>query len=93
MPAKRTRGQGPGDGRKIDRAVQRAAAAISKALTKMLVDLPVGAAPEMALERLVEKLASLEAWQLIMDDHDIVEAYYAAVAELPARARTRSKRS
>jgi hypothetical protein len=36
----------------------------------------------MALEQLVEQLASLEAWQLIMEDDDIQEAYCAAIAEL-----------
>jgi hypothetical protein len=39
----------------------------------MIGDLPVGAAPQMALESLVEKLASLEAWQLIMEDPGIRE--------------------
>jgi hypothetical protein len=71
---------------RTDRIVAAAAASISAALDKMMADLPVGAAPTMALERLVERLARSEAWQLIMDDHNIVEAYYAAVAELPATA-------
>jgi hypothetical protein len=78
-----------GDGRKVDRAVQRAAAAISKAITKMIVDLPKGAAPQTAILYLVGELAGLEAWpmQLIMEDRDIREAYYAAVAALPATAK------
>ena len=66
-----------------DRTVLRAATAISKALTHMIADLPAGAAPQMAIESLVEQLAGLEAWQLIMEDPDIREAYDAAVAALP----------
>lgn len=59
-------------------AVLRAATAISEALTKMIADLPIGASVPMALESLVEQLAPLEAWQLIMEDRDIVDAYLAA---------------
>ena len=67
-----------------DRTVLRAATAISKALTEMIGDLPVGAAPQMAIEFSVEQLAPLEgAWQLIMEDPGIREAYDAAVAALP----------
>jgi hypothetical protein len=66
------------DADRVDRVVLRTANAISKALTEMIADLPVGAAPEMALESLVEQLAPLEAWQLIMEDPDIVDAYLAA---------------
>ena len=66
-----------------DRTVQRAATAISKALAEMIADLPVGASIPMALESLVEQLAGLEAWQLIMEDPDIREAYDASVAAVP----------
>jgi hypothetical protein len=76
---------------KVDPAVQRAAAAISKAITEMIADLPVGASSTVALEQLVEQLASLEAWQLIMEDPDIIDAYHAAVAEL-ATAKPRNQR-
>jgi hypothetical protein len=69
MPAKRT---------KVDRVVQKAAATISQAITEMIADLPVGSAPTMVLEQLVEELADLEAWQLIMEDRDIQDAYYSA---------------
>jgi hypothetical protein len=69
-----------------DGAVLRAATAISEALTKMIADLPQGSAPEMALESIVEQLAPLEAWQLIMEDPDVVEAYLAAAAAIPATA-------
>ena len=69
MPAKRT---------KVDRVVQKAAATISQAINEMIADLPVGSAPTMALEQLVEQLADLEAWQLIMEDRDIQDAYYGA---------------
>jgi hypothetical protein len=80
-----------GDGRKVDRAVQRAAGAISRAIDKMIVDLPEGAAPQMALERLVGELVLLQQWpmDLIMEDPDFREAYNAAVAELPATAKPR----
>ena len=63
---------------RYDRTVLRAAAAISEAINEMIADLPVGAAPQMALEQLVEQLASLEAWQLIMEERDIMEAYHSA---------------
>jgi hypothetical protein len=80
------------DWRKVDRAVQRAAATISKSIDKMIVDLPKGAAPQMAIERLVGELVSLQVWpmHLIMEDNDIRETYDAAVAALPATARLRA---
>jgi hypothetical protein len=81
MPAKRT---------KVDRAVQQAAETISEALTKLLAELPVGSSPDMVLEDLVEQLAGLEAFQMIMESPDIMEAYCSTVAELRATAKQRA---
>ena len=74
---------------KIDRVVQATAKTISIAMDKMVTDLPPGAAPQMALELVVEELASRQSWfmRLIMEDGDIREAYAAAVGRLPVTAR------
>jgi hypothetical protein len=81
MSAKRSSGPEEFDGRKVDRAIARAGAAISKAIDK--ID---GAAPQMALLRLVGELTRLRPvlMQQIMDDHEAREAYEASIAEIPA---------
>jgi hypothetical protein len=86
MSAKRSIGPEEFDGRKVDRAVVRAGAAISKAIDKMVADLPDGAAPQMAVLRLVGELTRLRPvlMQQVMSDHQAREAYEAAVAEMPA---------
>lgn len=86
MSAKRTIGPGEFDGRKVDRAVARAGGAISKAIDNMIAELPAGAAPQMAVLRLVGELTRLRPvlMQQVIGDHEAREAYEAAIAEIPA---------
>ena len=79
--------------RAIDPIIERTATKISAALDKMIADLPETAAPQIALELVVRKLAHRQTWflSLIMEDADIKEAYAAAVAETPATARLGKK--
>ena len=85
MPAKQAYDRDP-DWRKVDQIVQRAAAEISNAVDKMIADLPPYAAPQMAIERLVRELVSLQVrtMQLIMEDPYVRETYEEAVASIPA---------
>jgi hypothetical protein len=76
MPAKQAYDRDP-DWRKVDQIVQRAAAEISMAVDKMIADLPPYAAPQMAIERLVRELVSME-------DPYVRETYEEAVASIPA---------
>jgi hypothetical protein len=78
---------------RIDRVVTRAADAISRALDQMVAalpadpGLPADAIPQMALELLVRRLVPRQPsrMQLLFEDHDLREAYYDAVAAMPAR--------
>jgi hypothetical protein len=72
--------------RAIDRVVDKTTERISKALDRMVDTLPEGAAPQMAIELVVARLADHQSWfmRLIMEDEYIREAYYAAVARRPA---------
>jgi hypothetical protein len=72
-------------------AVLRAAAAISKAVDKMAAELPVGTAPQVAIELLISALVPLQpqAMQMVMEHPGVLEAYQAAVAELPVTAGPR----
>ena len=67
---------------------------IRAALEKMIDALPEDAAPQMALELVIWELGSMTEtppidWfmQLIMEDPDIREAYWAAVAAQPLPPR------
>lgn len=53
----------------------------------MVEELPAGAAPQMAIERVITTLAVRQPWfmRLIMEDPDIREAYAAAVASIPIK--------
>jgi hypothetical protein len=81
------------DWRKTNRIIDRTADTISKAISKMLDDLPQCAAPQMAIELVVRRLAMSadysEAWllRLIMEDHNVREAYYSEIAKRPATVR------
>jgi hypothetical protein len=72
--------------RQLDRVVKQTATSISAAMDKMCRDLPDGAAPQMALELVVDRLTQLEPWflELIMENHNFRETYEAAVARRPA---------
>lgn len=72
--------------RAIDRAVGRAAKTISTAMDRMVQELPENAAPQTGIEEVVRKLASTQPFlmRLIMEDPNIRESYYAAVAKRPA---------
>jgi Flp pilus assembly protein TadB len=80
--------------RQLDRVVERTAARISAAMDKMCRELPEGAAPQMALERVVDRLTQLEPWflDLIMEDNNFRETYEAAVARRPARRPANASR-
>ena len=71
----------------IERVVEQAAKRISAALNRMVADLPPDAASQMALELVIRRLGTLQPqfMRLVMEDHDIREAYASAVAERPAR--------
>jgi hypothetical protein len=70
---------------KADRIINRAAVRISTELNRMVADLPEEAASQMALELVIVTLADLqpEFMRLIMEDENIRESYYAAVARRP----------
>jgi hypothetical protein len=78
------------DWRKANRVIDRTADAISKDLCKMLDELSQCAAPQMAIELVVRRLAGAERYgvgwllQLIMEDQNVREAYYSEIAKLPA---------
>lgn len=74
----------------VDRETRRTAKEISAALDKMVGRLPKGAAPQMSIELVVRELAGKQPWfmQLIMEDTDIREAYWAATAEQPLAVRS-----
>ena len=71
------------------KVVEYAAATISLALDKMIADLPDTAAPQAAVELVVRELAIRRPWfmRLIMEDAEIREAYDAAVASTPLKAK------
>jgi hypothetical protein len=77
--------------RQLDRVVKRTAAGISDAIDKMVRDLPDDAAPQMALELVVDRLTQMQPWflELIMEDHNFREAQAAAVARRPAKQPTK----
>jgi hypothetical protein len=52
----------------------------------MIAELPAGAAPQMAVLRLVGELTRLRPvlMQQVIGDHEAREAYEAAIAEIPA---------
>jgi hypothetical protein len=70
---------------KADRIINRATVRISTELNRMVADLPEEAASQMALELVIVTLADLqpEFMRLIMEDENIRESYYAAVARRP----------
>jgi hypothetical protein len=70
---------------KADRIINRTAVRISTELNRMVADLPEETAYQMALELVIVTLADLqpEFMRLIMEDEDIRESYYAAVARRP----------
>jgi hypothetical protein len=70
---------------KADRIINRTAIRISTELNRMVVDLPEEVAAEMAIEQAIIALADLHPWfmRLIMEDENIRESYYAAVARRP----------
>jgi hypothetical protein len=72
--------------RRVDRVIELTAARISAALVAMERDLPDDAAPQMAIELVVRRLAHLNPWFMrqIMEHADIREAYAEAVAERSA---------
>jgi histone H3/H4 len=67
----------------VDRIVERTAAQISVALDRMVHALPDECFPQAAIKRVIRELVPLQPWymQLIMEDPDIKETYYKAVAE------------
>jgi hypothetical protein len=73
------------------KVIENAAATISLALNKMVADLPKTAAPQAALEQVVRELAVRQPWfmRLIMEDHDIREAYDDAVASTPLKVKVK----
>jgi hypothetical protein len=77
------------------KVTEHAAAAISLALDKMVADLPPTAAPQAALELIVRELAIRQPWfmRLIMEDHDIREAYDDAVASTPLTVKPSARPS
>jgi hypothetical protein len=72
--------------KEVDRVARRTAIRLSAAMDRMHSDLPDGAAPQMALERVIGELTQLQPWfmELIMEDHFFREAYESAVASRPA---------
>ena len=70
------------------RVVEQTAKRMSAALNRMVADLPPDVAPQMALELVIRRLETLrpQFMRLVMEDHDIREAYASAVAEKPDRA-------
>jgi hypothetical protein len=80
--------------KEVDAITQQAAMEIRAAFEKMVRGLPEDAAPQMALELVIGKLGSMTEtppidWfmQLIMEDPDIKETYWAAVAAQPLPPR------
>jgi hypothetical protein len=71
---------------KTDRIINRTANRISAELDRMIGDLPEDAAFQMALEQVIVVLADLQPdlMRRIIEDEDIRESYYAAVARRPA---------
>jgi DNA topoisomerase VI subunit B len=65
-----------------DRIINRTAVRISTELNRMVADLPEEFAPQQAIEEVIVALADLHPWlvRLIMEDGDIRESYWAAVA-------------
>jgi hypothetical protein len=76
---------------KADRIINRTAVRISTELNRMVADLPEEVAAQMAIEQGIIALAELQPWfvRLIMEDGDIRESYWAAVARLPVTPRRR----
>ena len=72
--------------REIHRVAKRTAAEISAAMNDMVLDLPEGAAPDVAMARVVQVLGGHQPrfMQLIMEDPVFREAYEAGVAKRPA---------
>lgn len=70
---------------KADRIINRTAVRISTELNRMFADLPEEFAPQLAIEEVIVALADLHPWlmRLIMEDENIRESYYAAVARRP----------
>jgi hypothetical protein len=78
------------------RAAKAALAAAKKrgktttVVERTAASIPENAAPQAAIERVIRGLAALrQPWfmQLIMEDPDIREAYYEAVASTPLTAK------
>jgi hypothetical protein len=73
------------------RIIDRTVAVIATALSKMTGDLPASVASQMAIELVIRRLARSEEieWQmqLIMEDHNVREAYYSEIAKRPATAK------
>jgi hypothetical protein len=74
------------DTQQVNRIVGQTADRISNAFDRMIERLPEGAAPQRALEEVVIELERRQPWllRLMLEDYDIHEAYYAAVARRPA---------
>jgi hypothetical protein len=74
---------------RADARALRAAVKISNELDSMIRDLPETVAPQYVLETIIlPELMRRQRWlmQLIMEDYDTREAYYAALARIPASA-------
>jgi hypothetical protein len=76
---------------RFDRIVSRTARRISRELDSMVNDLPPDAAASAALECVVHELAELQPWfmHLLMENSDLKESYFAAVARIPADPKRR----
>jgi hypothetical protein len=72
--------------KQVDRVVKRTAARLSADMDRMVSDLPEGAAPQMALELVIDELTQLQPWslELIMENHSFREAHESSVAMRPA---------
>lgn len=74
---------------RADARALRAAVKISNELDRTIRDLPETVAPQYVLETIIlPELMRRQRWlmQLIMEDYDTREAYYAALARVPASA-------
>jgi hypothetical protein len=78
---------------KADRIINRTAVRISNELNRMVADLPEEFATQQAIEEIIVALADLHPWlvRLIMEDGDIRESYWAAVARRPVTPRRRAR--
>jgi hypothetical protein len=74
---------------RADARALRAAVKISDEINRMIGDLPETVATQYVLNAVIlPELARRQPWimQLILEDHDTREAYYTALARVPASA-------